>query len=812
MKANDLRQAFLDFFRVRGHEVVHSSPVVPVGDTTLLFANAGMNQFKDVFLGRTRRAAPRATTAQKCIRAGGKHNDLENVGATARHHTFFEMLGNFSFGDYFKREAIDYAWQFLTVAAQIPPSRLSATVYRDDEEAHRLWREVVGIPGDRVHRLGEKENFWSMGDTGPCGPCTELIYDRGAERACGEACGIGSCDCDRWLEVWNLVFMEFDQAADGTRTRLPRPCVDTGMGLERLASVLQGADSNFGTDLLVPLLHAVEAATGVPYRPGPEGMPHRVIADHVRALAFAIADGASIGNEGRGYVLRRILRRASRYGRKLGGSEPFIHGLVGVLSRLMGEAYPELREAEPRVVEAIRAEEEAFHRTVDRGIEHFESVALGLGPGGVFPGEEAFYLHDTLGFPVDLVQVMAREHGLGVDLEGFGSLLAAQRERARSASRFGAAAGPDLTVLARRGFPATEFVGYERTALDGVRALGLDGDHLVLEATPFYAEGGGQVADQGEVLLEGGEALHVVDVQREGDWWVHRVGGAVPAGEFRVAAARVDVARRRAVARHHTATHLAHWALREVLGAHVRQQGSLVEPGRLRFDVSHGAPVDEATRREVERRVNERVVENLPLRCYVTGLEEALASGVIAFFGDKYGDRVRVVDIGGYSRELCGGTHCERTGDIGAFFFTGEGSVAAGVRRVEAVTGPAALEAARSLADRTEAESATRLEALRRELKALRAARQQEAARDAVGLARDLAWAAPRPGGVRAVVAEVPGAGAEELRKVVDALRSGGEPTACVLAGVADGRVVLVAAGTRDVADGRRFHAGAILK
>jgi alanyl-tRNA synthetase len=687
--SNEIRSTFLEYFKERGHQIVRSSPLVPANDPTLLFTNSGMVQFKDVLLGSEKRSYVRATTSQRCVRAGGKHNDLENVGYTARHHTFFEMLGNFSFGDYFKPDAIRYCWDLLTEVYGLPVERLWVTVYEEDQEAEDIWKNEIGVDPERFSRCGVKDNFWSMGDTGPCGPCSEVFYDHGPEVPGGPP-GSPDEDGDRYIEIWNLVFMQYNRDADGTMTPLPKPSVDTGMGLERLAAVLQGVHSNYETDLFIHLIEQAAAVTG-----GTDlaDKSLRVIADHIRACAFLIVDGVVPSNEGRGYVLRRIIRRAIRHGHKLGVEEPFFYRLVEALEQEMGAAYPELGERREVVERILRQEEERFDETLDQGLRILDQAIEDLS-GDQIPGDTVFRLYDTFGFPVDLTADIARERGLTVDMANFEKAMEGQRGRARAASQFEAAGDKELEVEG-----SSEFVGYDSTRGEGrVIALFHDGapvDSLgpedrgivVMDSTPFYPESGGQVGDHGEISANG-TRFEVDDTQRRGDATLHV--GVITDGEIRVGdsvVAQVDAPRRRATARNHSATHLLHAALRQVLGGHVAQKGSLVAPDRLRFDFSHFEPVSKAQLEEIEALVNEWILQNDEADTRVLPLAQAMDSGAIALFGEKYDDPVRVLAFGGYSTELCGGTHVARTGDVGLFKFTSETGVAAGVRRVEAVTG-----------------------------------------------------------------------------------------------------------------------------
>jgi alanyl-tRNA synthetase len=805
---NQVRARFLEYFRSKGHEVVASSSVVPAGDPTLLFTNAGMNQFKDVFLGREARAYRRATTSQKCVRAGGKHNDLDQVGRTARHHTFFEMLGNFSFGDYFKVEAIRFAWEFLTRELGVPGERLTATVYQDDDEAYTIWHEKIGLPPERILRLGEKDNFWSMGDTGPCGPCSEIIYDRGPEFACdggptpggtagsSGACAVGKCDCDRWLEVWNLVFMQFDRDASGAMTPLPRPCVDTGLGLERISSVLQTVPSNYETDLFQPYLDWLTARTGRPYERGEGGFPFRVIADHARTCAFIIADGVLPSNEGRSYVLRRILRRAARFGRVVGFDRPFLHEMVVIVAEVMGEAFPELIEKRDHIQRVIESEEARFLETLTDGTRRAEEMLAVVGEGGVLSGGDAFLLYDTFGFPIDLTEDMAAERGLAVDRAGFEGAMEEQRRRGREA-REASGAGDELELVAGLfvGQPANRFVGYDELEVKTTLLVAAGGPgspaatapgrpdtvYLLLTEVPFYPEGGGQVADHG--VVEG--RLGRVEVERcfrLPDGKIVVAGSAAPApsrfeaGE--VVTAAVDVDRRRAVVRNHTATHLLHRALRDILGEHAAQAGSLVTPERLRFDFSHFAPATPAELTAVEDRVNQAVMAARPVRAAVTTYRDAVAGGAIALFGEKYGDDVRVVDISGVCRELCGGTHCASTGEIGLFRILGESGIGAGLRRIEAVTGTGALELFRqveaTLAGAAAAlrcdpgEVPARLERLMTEARAQEKQAKRTQAKDILSLVKAKAQEAEGTTPNRFVIAALPSTSMEVLREAGD--------------------------------------------
>ena len=695
IEANDIRRRFLDYFERRGHEVVASSPLVPANDPTLLFTNAGMVQFKEVFLGLEQRSSPRAVTAQRCVRAGGKHNDLENVGYTARHHTFFEMLGNFSFGDYFKEQAIHYAWEFLTGELAIPKEKLWVTVYRDDAEAEAIWLQQVGVDKDRFSRCGEKDNFWSMGDTGPCGPCSEIFYDYG-ETVPGGPPGSADQDGDRYVEIWNLVFMEFNRDAEGKLHPLPKPSVDTGMGLERIAALLQGVHNNYETDLFRPLIDAVRSLAG---EHTTDLVSTRVIADHIRSCAFLVADGVIPANEGRGYVLRRIIRRALRHGAKLGFNEPFFHKLVDPLDGVMGDACPELTRAKEFVTNTLKQEEERFAETLEQGLKHLEA-AMDTLVSDTIPGDVVFKLYDTYGFPVDLTADIARERRLNLDLAGFDKCMEEQRQRAREANKFAV----DVSVLPDLKGHDCGFKGYDSLRENGqITALLQDNqivDRLeegqpgavVLDQTPFYAESGGQVGDRGELASDTG-AFSIDDTQKQGNAHIHL--GKVSRGSLQTGQqvlAQVDPITRINTVRNHSATHLLHAALREVLGDHVTQKGSLVAPDRLRFDFSHPEPVSEQQMLEIERLVNRKILENIDTEIQLMSLDEALKSGAMSLFGEKYDEQVRVLNIAGdFSVELCGGTHVTRAGDIGLFKLVAETGIASGIRRVEAVTGLGAL-------------------------------------------------------------------------------------------------------------------------
>lgn len=705
---NEIRSTFLNYFKANGHEVVPSSPLVPRNDPTLMFANSGMVQFKNVFTGQEKRPYRRATTAQKCVRAGGKHNDLDNVGYTARHHTFFEMLGNFSFGDYFKEQAITHAWTLITREFALPKEKLTVTVFSEDDEAHALWKKIAGLPDSRIIRIPTADNFWRMGDTGPCGPCSEIFYDHG-DHIPGGPPGSPEEDGDRFIEIWNLVFMQYEEAAGGVRTNLPHPSIDTGMGLERIAAVLQGTHDNYEIDLFATLIRAIADLTSVA-PDGPMKASHRVIADHLRCSAFLIADGVLPSNEGRGYVLRRIMRRGMRHAQLLGAKEPLLHKLVPVLTREMGQAYPELLRAEALITETLKLEETRFRTTLARGLSILDDAAKDLGSGQKLKGDVAFTLYDTYGFPLDLTQDALRPRGIGVDLEGFDAAMQQQKAKARAAwAGTGEAATEKLWFPLRDRVGATEFLGYDTETAEGVVTALLrdnaeveslkagESGFVVLNQTPFYGESGGQVGDTGTITGPG-FAAEVSDVQKKlGEVFAHAV--KVTSGEIKLGAPAelsVDHARRTTIRANHSATHLLHEALRLVLGDHVAQKGSLVSADRLRFDFSHPKPISEEELARIEDIANAIVLRNEPVATHLMSVDEAIASGARALFGEKYGDEVRVVSMGttdegkAYSVELCGGTHVARTGDIGLVSIAGEGAVAAGVRRLEAVTGAAA--------------------------------------------------------------------------------------------------------------------------
>jgi len=818
-----IRKAFLDYFQAKDHTVVASSPLVPANDPTLLFTNAGMVQFKDVFLGKETRNYVRAASSQRCVRAGGKHNDLENVGYTARHHTFFEMLGNFSFGDYFKREAIRYAWEFLTEVLQLPAERLWITVFDDDDDAADIWLKEIGVSAERFSRIGAKDNFWSMGDTGPCGPCSEIFYDHGADVPGGPP-GTPEEDGDRYIEIWNLVFMQYDRGASGELNPLPRPSVDTGMGLERLAAILQGVHSNYEIDLFQNLIKASAGVTGAKDL---EDKSLRVIADHIRACAFLVVDGVIPSNEGRGYVLRRIIRRAIRHGHRLGKREAFFHKLVAALVSEMGEAYPELVKAQQQVERVLEQEETRFAETLDNGMKILEEAIAGL-DGKVIPGDTVFKLYDTYGFPVDLTADIARERKLSLDMSSFEAEMEAQRDRARAASSFG--------TLDSGGFDiegSTEFTGYERVQdTAAITALYKDGEAvdvlrggeegiIILEHSPFYAESGGQVGDRGVIRAGEGGVFRVIDTQKQGSGVFAHIG-LVTQGEIKQGdevEALVDEQRRAATRLNHSATHLMHAALRQVLGDHVQQKGSLVDPDRLRFDFSHFQPLSADELHKIETLVNDQVRANAKVETRIMPIDQAMEAGAMALFGEKYGDEVRVLSMGDFSVELCGGTHANRAGDIGVFKIISETGTASGVRRIEAVTGAGALEyigeTEKNLGEVADLVKAGREETSAKVGQLLERNRKLEKELDALkaklanSQGSDLAGQAQEVGGIMVLAARLEGADARSLRETVDQLKNKLGNAAVVLGAVSDGKVALVGGVTK--AETRRLKAGELV-
>ena len=821
MKVSQIRQAYLDFFAAKGHQIVPSSPVVPGDDPTLLFTNAGMNQFKDVFLGFDKRPYTRATTAQKCIRAGGKHNDLDNVGYTARHHTFFEMLGNFSFGDYFKKDAIQFAWDLLTQVFELPKDKLLVTVYAEDDEAYAIWKDQIGVPANRIIRIGDNkgaryasDNFWMMGDTGPCGPCTEIFYDHG-EHIPGGPPGSPDEDGDRFIEIWNNVFMQFNRDEAGNMHPLPKPSVDTGMGLERIAAVLQHVHSNYEIDLFVNLLKAakdvVDAAGGESCDPASPSL--KVIADHIRACSFIVVDGVIPGNAGRGYVLRRITRRAIRHGYKLGARKPFFYQLVPALVKEMGDAYPELRAAQDKVGEVIKQEEERFFQTIANGMEILEG-ALSNGSTTV-DGETAFRLHDTFGFPLDLTADVCRERGVAVDAAGFEVAMQKQRDQARAAGKFKVAQGLEYS-----GKP-TQFHGYDTLKHEGakVTALYLDGSSVqsikagdaavvVLDHTPFYAESGGQVGDRGELRNESMRFAVDDTFKIQADVFGHQ--GELIEGNLQVGDslnALVDAEQRTETMRNHSATHILHKALREVLGDHVQQKGSLVDASKTRFDYTHNAPISAAQIRQVEEIVNREVLANTATSGKVMSLEDAQKTGAMMLFGEKYGDEVRVLEIGS-SKELCGGTHVARTGDIGSLKIVSESGVAAGIRRIEAVTGNNALRFLQDLEDKINeaasvlkthpADLVNRVTQLQESLRQAERELEKVNSKLAASQGDELATQAVDVNGMKVLAARLDGADAQVLRETMDALKAKLKTAAIVLASVQGDKVSLIAGVTAD--------------
>ncbi len=831
-----IRETFLKFFEDRGHVKVKSSPLVPKNDPTLLFTNAGMVQFKDYFLGKEEPPFKRATSCQKCMRAGGKHNDLENVGKTGRHHTFFEMLGNFSFGDYFKEEAIKFAWELITEVFKLPVDRLFVSVYEKDDEAYRIWNEVIGLPREKIFRLGDKDNFWAMGDTGPCGPCSEIYYDRGEEFSCGENCGIGKCDCDRYLEIWNLVFMEYERDEEGNLRPLLKPSIDTGMGLERIASVLQNVSSNYETDLLFPFVSWASEVSGIPYgEDRKKDVSMRVIADHLRAMSFLIADGVLPSNEGRGYVLRRIIRRASRHGRLLGIKGPFLYKGTRKVVKLMGGAYPELLREKEVIEKVVKGEEERFSRTLERGLFILQELIEELKGQGkrVIPGKEVFKLYDTFGFPLDLILEVAVDEGVEVDLEGFEELLKEQKERARKAWKGGVqkVVSPEIQELSRKS--PTLFTGYEHLE-EYAKVLGiLKGEGLVsslregeeafviLDRTPFYPEKGGQVGDTGEI--EGNNCYCiVVDTQNITENLIgHKVkviNGLLRVGDF--VEARVDKERREAVKRAHTATHLLHKALKEVLGNHVKQAGSLVLPDRLRFDFTHFEAPSKGELRQVEELVYSWILSNYPVKVEEMDYEEALERGAVALFGEKYGKRVRVVDVGGVSVELCGGTHVNRSGDIGFFKLISESSVSAGTRRVEAVVGKEAqklfweredlIELLKSQLNVSQGKILDKVKGLKEELREKEKELERLKRKLALTEVEEILKGALEFKGIKIITSKVDGVSGKELAELADLIRNKAGNSALMLVGIKEGKATLLIALTKDLAG--KLKAGDLIK
>ncbi|GAL30151.1 alanyl-tRNA synthetase [Vibrio variabilis] len=817
MSTDEVRNAFLKFFESKGHQIVDSSSLVPHDDPTLLFTNAGMNQFKDCFLGLEKRNYTRATTAQRCVRAGGKHNDLENVGFTARHHTFFEMLGNFSFGDYFKEDAISFAWEFLTETLKLPKDRLLVTVYETDDEAFEIWNKQVGVPADRIVRIGDKEggkayesdNFWQMGDTGPCGPCTEIFYDHG-EHIWGGRPGTPEEDGDRFIEIWNNVFMQFNRHADGTMEPLPKPSVDTGMGIERISAIMQGVHSNYEIDVFQTLIKAAAEVIGY------EDLSNqslRVIADHIRSCSFLIVDGVMPSNEGRGYVLRRIIRRAVRHGNKLGAQGAFFYKLVGTLASVMGTAGEELKKQQAVVEKVLRIEEENFGRTLERGMTILTEALDNLGDEKVLDGETVFKLYDTYGFPADLTNDVAREREFAIDEEGFEKAMEAQRQRAREAGQFGTDYNAAIKVDTD-----TEFCGYTGTeGSSTVAAMFVEGNEVealsagdkaivVLEETPFYAESGGQCGDAG-VLKTSAGLFKVEDTQKLGNAIAHHgelVEGVLAKGDE--VAATVDAERRAAISLNHSATHLLHAALRQVLGEHVTQKGSLVKPDNLRFDFSHLEAMTKAEIKQVERLVNAQIRTNHEIETNVMDIESAKAKGAMALFGEKYDDEVRVLSMGEFSTELCGGIHASNTGDIGLFKITSEGGIAAGIRRIEAVTGEAALDAIEATAAQYEAklgDAASKAKSLEKEIAQLKDKLAAVESANIMGKVEEI-------NGTKVLVAALEGADSKNLRTMMDNAKNQMGSGIAFIANVADGKIGLIAGVTKDLTG--KVKAGDLVK
>ena len=809
----DIRQLFLDFFQQQGHHIVDSSPLVPANDPTLLFTNAGMVQFKELFLGQETRAYTRAVTSQRCVRAGGKHNDLENVGYTARHHTFFEILGNFSFGDYFKREAIQYAWQFLTVTLALPADKLWVTVFEEDDEAAKIWIDEIGVDPSRVSRIGAKDNFWSMGDTGPCGPCSEIFYDHGPDIAGGPP-GTPEEDGDRYIEIWNLVFMQYDRATDGTLTDLPKPSVDTGMGLERLVAILQNVHNNYDIDLFQHLIKSIQALSGTQ---DPTHTSLRVVADHIRSCAFMITDGVQPSNEGRGYVLRRIIRRAIRHGHQLGLKDAFFYKLVKPLVEEMGAAFPELVKAQANVERALKKEEARFADTLDKGLKILDQVIDDMADKEI-PGETLFLLYDTYGFPIDLTADIARERHLTIDIAGFEREMEAQRSRARSANQFTGGLSKQTTIDGE-----TEFCGYDQSQNSSqISHIVVDDEHvnqlhagqhgiIVLTQSAFYAESGGQAGNIGQITSDSA-SFNVTDTHKQGKAFTHI--GLLENGRLQVGdtiTAHIDETNRTATALNHSATHLLHAALQQELGGHVTQKGSLVNAQRLRFDFSHFEPVNEQQLHTIERMINQQIRLNHSVDTQLMDLEEAKTSGAMALFGEKYDAKVRVLSMGDFSSELCGGTHVNRTGDIGLLKITSEAGIASGVRRIEAVTGEVALDVIEATQHRLQTVAASlkakpaNIEEKTEQL--VQRARQLEKELDSLksklasSAGSDLASSAESIGGINVLAAQLEGADSKSLRDTVDQLKNKLSPAAIILSAVDGDKITLIAGVTKDITD-----------
>jgi len=838
MNSNEIRSRFLDFFAGKGHTVVPSSSLVPMGDQTLLFTNAGMVQFKSVFLNDETRDYVRAVTCQKCMRAGGKHNDLENVGRTARHHTFFEMLGNFSFGDYFKKEAIEFAWEFLTKEMALPIEKLWITVFETDDEALGLWKEVSGLTEERIIKMGEKDNFWSMGDTGPCGPCSEILVDQGPEMSCGKPDCAPGCDCDRYLEIWNLVFMQYNRDEAGELAPLPSPCIDTGMGLERLSAVMQSKKSNYDTDLFLPVINRIEELTGRRYGENAESdVSIKAIADHSRAITFLMTDGVLPSNEGRGYVLRRIIRRAARHGRFLGIKKPFLYRVNNRVIELLGGVYPDIARTKELIYRATKGEEERFFETLERGLSLLDSVLGDLKEKGVktIPGDAVFKLYDTFGFPIDLTADIVRREGFSVDEKGFEEHMAEQRKKARAAWKGvgGEATAHDLyNGLVKAGL-ASQFVGYHMEAISSrvlciikngasVESAGAgDAVEIVTEETPFYGESGGQTGDSGIIAGKGFAASVTETKKHAGELTIHHC--TIEQGSVSVddtVELVPDRERRDATRRNHTATHILHAVLRKTIGEHVRQAGSLVSPDGLRFDFNHFEPLGRDELKKIEQEANQSVLSNIEVRTEVLAYDEAVRKGALAFFGEKYAEMVRMVQVAGVSTELCGGTHVRRTGDIGLIKILAEGSVAAGVRRIEAVTGAGALayisgqeDALRQSAEMLKVprlETPDKIKRLIEQQKELERELEGLKGRSKAGAADALSDKARDIKGIKVLAAKVHAADAKELREMADALRLKLGSGIVVLAAEQEGKAVLLAAVTTDLC--KRMSAGELIK
>jgi alanyl-tRNA synthetase len=834
MKSPEIRAAFLDYFASREHKIVPSSPLIPWNDPTLLFVNAGMVQFKRTFLGEEENSFNRAVSCQKCMRAGGKHSDLENVGHTSRHHTFFEMLGNFSFGDYFKNNAITFCWELLTEVFRLPKEKLYASVYEQDDEAAGLWSSLVGLPEERIIRLGAKDNFWQMGDTGPCGPCSEVIIDQGTHIGCGlPGCSVG-CDCDRFLELWNLVFMQFNRDENGALTPLPKPSIDTGMGLERISAVLQGKTSNFDSDLFMPIIGDISALVHVPY-----GSSHdtdaslRVIADHIRATVFLLSEGLVPSNEGREYVLRRIIRRASRHARLLNMHEPLLYRLIGSVIEVMGSVYPEIVGEQKRTEKLLKIEEENFLRTIETGMNILDEIISSVKKDGnrMIPGEEIFKLYDTFGFPIDFARDIAMDAGLSIDEESFHSAMEAQRERSKGNTGIVSAASTLHAVTAHASVDKAEFVGYEtlqthtfvRNILSGGKPVeilekGEEGE-IILDKTPFYGESGGQAGDTG-IIKGPGALIRVIDTKKPApDVYIHRVKiekGTIAKGEE--VACSVDEEMRKATMRNHTATHLLHKALKIVLGDHVKQSGSVVDTERLRFDFTHFSAVQPDELRKIEDIVNEKILDDLPVRTDIMDVDEALKTGAVALFDEKYGETVRVVSAGDFSKELCGGTHCTATGEIGPFVIVSEGSVASGIRRVEALTGKNAFDYFRQKKAELDGikgvlkteNPAEKIDKMINELKGMEKEMQKLKTGSAKDTISDALKGAFELNGIKLVLLRQDGLNPNELRLLADNVRDRLSSGIIVLTSVTDSQAAIVCVVTKDLTD--KYHAGDIMR